>query len=42
MEGPFLKAFHGRWEVIYWGVVLHGALIPDHAKGGGVSQIHFQ
>ena len=37
----FLKAFHGRWGTIYWGAVLHGRLISDHAKGGGVSQIHF-
>ena len=27
MEGPFLKAFHGRWGAIYWGAALHGGLM---------------
>ena len=37
----FLKAFHGRWGTIYWGTVLPGWLILDHANIEGVSQIHF-
>ena len=37
----FLKPFMADGGAIYWETVLHGGLISDHAKGGGVSQIHF-
>ena len=35
------RQFTGRGEGGAGGGVIHGGLISDHAKGGGVSQIYF-
>ena len=43
MERAFFKSF--SWQMgdslLGGGAALHGGLLSDHVKGGGVSQIHF-
>ena len=40
-EGSFFKSFSWQIDDNLLEAVLHGRLISDHVKGGGVSQIHF-